>query len=72
VAYEDLRVEIADGVALLTLDRPAERNAFSGAMGASLAAAYRECDGRDDVVAILERRAPRWALAVPRDWPEKG
>jgi len=53
MAYEDLRVEIADGVAVLTLDRPAQRNAFSGPMGASLAAAYRECDGRDDVRALV-------------------
>jgi enoyl-CoA hydratase/carnithine racemase len=51
-------------------------------MAASLAAAYRECDGRDDVraviftgagegvMAFLEHRAPRWTLAVPRDWPD--
>jgi enoyl-CoA hydratase/carnithine racemase len=53
MAYQDLRVEVADGVAVLTLDRPAQRNAFSGAMAASLAAAYRDCDGRDDVRAVV-------------------
>jgi enoyl-CoA hydratase/carnithine racemase len=53
MGYEHLRVEIADGVAVLTLHRPAERNAFSGPMGTSLAAAYRECDGRDDVRAVV-------------------
>ena len=53
MSYQDLRVEIADGVAVLTLDRPAERNAFSGPMGTSLASAYRECDGRDDVRAVV-------------------
>jgi enoyl-CoA hydratase/carnithine racemase len=53
VTYEDLRVAIGDGVAELTLDRPAERNAFSGAMAASLARAYRECDARDDVRAVI-------------------
>lgn len=53
VPYRDLRVEVADGVAVLTLDRPEHRNAFTGAMGASLAAAYRECDGRDDVRAVI-------------------
>ena len=51
--YQDLRVEIADGVAVLTLDRPAERNAFSGPMAVSLARAYRECDARDDVRAVV-------------------
>ena len=53
MTYEDLRVEIADGIAELTLDRPSERNAFSGPMATSLARAYRECDGRDDVRAVI-------------------
>jgi enoyl-CoA hydratase/carnithine racemase len=53
MAYEDLRVAIADGIAELTLDRPSERNAFSGPMAASLARAYRECDARDDVRAVI-------------------
>lgn len=49
----DLRLDIADGVAVVTLDRPAQRNAFSGPMAASLAAAYETCDGRDDVRAVV-------------------
>jgi enoyl-CoA hydratase/carnithine racemase len=53
VGYEDLRLAIADGVAELTLDRPADRNAFSGPMATSLARAYRECDARDDVRAVI-------------------
>jgi enoyl-CoA hydratase/carnithine racemase len=53
MTHEDLRVDLADGIAELTLDRPAHRNAFSGAMAASLAAAYRECDARDDVRAVV-------------------
>jgi len=53
VTYRDLRCEIADGVAVLTLDRPDDRNAFSGPMSTSLAAAYRECDARDDVRAVV-------------------
>jgi enoyl-CoA hydratase/carnithine racemase len=53
MAYEDLRVEIADGIAVLTLDRPDHMNAFSGPMAISLAAAYRECDARDDVRAVI-------------------
>jgi enoyl-CoA hydratase/carnithine racemase len=51
--YQDLRVAIADGVAELTLNRPDQHNAFSGPMGASLARAYRECDERDDVRAVI-------------------
>src|SRR5262249_41731790 len=66
--YIDLRVAIADGIAELTLDRPNERNAFSGAMGASLARAYRECDGRDDVRAVIVTGA-RTAFCVAPDLP---
>jgi hypothetical protein len=43
--YQDLRVAIADGVAEGTLDRPEQRNAFSGPRRASLARAR----GRDGV-----------------------
>ena len=68
MSYQDLRVEIADGVAVLTLDRPAERNAFSGPMGTSLASAYRECDGRDDVRAVVLTGAGS-AFCVGADMP---
>lgn len=51
--YTDLTLDIADGVAVITLDRPAQRNAFSGPMAASLAAAYRACDGDDAVRAVV-------------------
>jgi len=53
MTYRDLRCEIADGVAVVTLDRPTDRNAFSGPMATSLADAYRECDERDDVRAVV-------------------
>ena len=53
VALADLRFELEDGVACLTLDRPAQRNAFSGAMGKSLGAAYRRCDEDDAVRAVV-------------------
>jgi len=56
MTYEDLRVAIADGIAELTLDRPSERNAFSGPMAASLARAYRTPPR-----ALGARRAPRLA-----------
>jgi enoyl-CoA hydratase/carnithine racemase len=48
-----VRVEVADGVAVLTLDRPGQRNAFSGRMGRELGEAYRDCDRRDDVRAVV-------------------
>jgi len=50
---EPLAFSLDDGVATLTLNRPEKRNAFSGAMGAALAAAYRRCDEDDAVRAVV-------------------
>lgn len=49
----DVTVEISDGVAVLTLNRPDRRNAYTGEMGALLSEAYRNCDDDDDVRAIV-------------------
>ena len=46
-----MRVE--EGVAVLTLDRPENRNAFSGAMGLSLGRAYQACDADDEIRAVV-------------------
>jgi len=47
-----------DGVAVLTLNRPEVRNAFSGEMGASLGAYYRQCDADDDVRVVVVTGTP--------------
>lgn len=49
----DLTVAIADGVALLTLNRPERRNAYTAQMGALLNQAYQDCDEDDQVRAIV-------------------
>jgi enoyl-CoA hydratase/carnithine racemase len=49
----DLLFQLEDGVALLTLNRPEQRNAFSSAMGESLGLAYRRCDEDDEVRAVV-------------------
>jgi enoyl-CoA hydratase/carnithine racemase len=46
-------LEVADRVAVVTLHRPEVLNAFSAQMGRELEAAYRECDDRDDVRAVV-------------------
>jgi len=51
--YKDIAFAIDDGVATITLNRPENRNAFSGLMGIELAAAYTECDRNDDVRAVV-------------------
>lgn len=48
-----LQVEVADGVAVLTLNRPERRNAYTAEMGELLSRAYRDCDDDDAVRAIV-------------------
>lgn len=49
-----IRYEAADGVALITIDRPAKRNALTSSMCADLHACWRRVADSDDVrVAIL-------------------
>ena len=49
----DLTVSVADGVALVTLNRPERRNAYTAQMGELLNRAYRDCDNDDGVRAIV-------------------
>ncbi|WP_024794141.1 enoyl-CoA hydratase/isomerase family protein [Tomitella biformata] len=53
-----LRVEVGDGVALITLDRPERRNAFTKEMGRALGEAYRNLDADDAVRAIVLTGTP--------------
>jgi len=46
-------LEVADGVAVLTLNRPAARNALSPELIAQLQQTCAECDVRDDVSAMV-------------------
>ncbi|MBM3658436.1 MAG: crotonase [Actinobacteria bacterium] len=52
-------LDIGDGVAVVTLHRPEVLNAFSTRMGLELEDAYRECDARDDVRAVVITGAGR-------------
>src|SRR6201997_5298066 len=63
----DVAVDISDGVAVLTLDRPEHLNAYTADMGRQLSEAYRECDGADDVRAIVLTGAGR-AFCVGADF----
>jgi enoyl-CoA hydratase/carnithine racemase len=52
VEYHDVRFELHDGVAIITLNRPEQRNTFSGRMGEELSHAYASCD-TDDAVRVV-------------------
>jgi enoyl-CoA hydratase/carnithine racemase len=49
----DVTIDIDEGVAVLTLNRPEHLNAYTAEMGGLLSRAYRDCDGDDDVRAIV-------------------
>ncbi len=59
MAYQDIRFEVTDGVATITLNRPDRLNAFSGSMGRELGAAYRACDADDAIRAVVLTGAGR-------------
>lgn len=52
MSYEDIRFEVDAGVAVATLNRPEQMNAFSGRMGEELGDVYRRCDA-DDAIRVL-------------------
>ena len=51
--YEDIRFEVKEGVAVLTLHRPDHLNAFSGKMGQEWGEAHRICDEDDSIRAVV-------------------
>lgn len=59
MGYRDIRFEVNDGVAVITLNRPEQRNAFTGTMGRDLGRAYTECDADDAVRVVVVTGAGR-------------
>jgi enoyl-CoA hydratase/carnithine racemase len=57
--YQDIRFEMRDGIAVITLHRPEQLNAFSGRMGEELGDAWRRCDEEDAVRAVVLTGAGR-------------
>ena len=51
--YEQIRYEVAEGIATITLHRPDQLNAFTGRMMWELLSAFDEIDGDDDVRAVI-------------------
>jgi enoyl-CoA hydratase len=62
---EVILVDVAEGVAVVTLNRPESRNALNPALTAALPAAIESCDARDDVdVIILTGADPAFCAGV--------
>jgi len=59
MAYSALLVEITNGVATITLNRPEKLNAYNAAMGAELSLAFATLDGDDQVRVIVVTGAGR-------------
>jgi len=57
--YEQIRFEVAEQVATLTLYRPERRNAWTRRMGGEIRDALRQADERDDVRAVVVTGAGR-------------
>jgi enoyl-CoA hydratase/carnithine racemase len=51
--HSEIRYEVADGVATITLHRPDRLNAFTATMARELVAAFDAADADDDVRAVL-------------------
>jgi enoyl-CoA hydratase/carnithine racemase len=54
---DEIVTSVADGIASITMNRPAQRNAMNGAMLTGLRAAIDELDGRKDVRVVVVRGA---------------
>src|SRR3984885_16012334 len=57
--FEQIKVEVADNVLTITLDRPDRLNAWTAQMGHELRAAFDQADADDDVRAIIVTGAGR-------------
>ncbi|MCC7363925.1 MAG: crotonase/enoyl-CoA hydratase family protein [Dehalococcoidia bacterium] len=53
MAYEQIKYEVADGVATLTMSRPDKLNAFTNVMREEMCAAFDEADADDSVRAVI-------------------
>jgi enoyl-CoA hydratase/carnithine racemase len=57
--YQEIRLEIEHGVAVLTLHRPDKLNAFTGRMMHEMIAAFDETDANDEVRCVIVTGAGR-------------
>ena len=68
--FEQIKLEIADGVAVLTLNRPEKMNAFTGKMMYEIIEAFDITDADDDVRAVIMTGAGDRAFCAGADLSE--
>ena len=57
--FETIKLELEDGIAILTLNRPDKLNAFNTQMMKDMIAAFDETDANDDVKVVIVTGAGR-------------
>jgi 1,4-dihydroxy-2-naphthoyl-CoA synthase len=69
---EDLRAEIGGGVAVITMNRPDPRNAFSPAMVSALGAVLAQVETDETVgCVVLTGAGGAFSAATSRTWPPR-
>jgi enoyl-CoA hydratase/carnithine racemase len=68
--FETIRLEIEDGIATLTLNRPEKMNAFTGKMMAEMIAAFDITDADDEVGAVIVTGSGERAFCAGADLSE--
>jgi enoyl-CoA hydratase/carnithine racemase len=71
MAYEQIQVDLKDGVATITLNRPEKLNAYTAQMGTELHHAFGELDANDDARVIVVTGAGR-AFCAGADLSARG
>jgi enoyl-CoA hydratase/carnithine racemase len=71
MAYEQIQVDLKEGVATLTLNRPEKLNAYTAQMGTEIHRAFAELDANDDARVIVVTGAGR-AFCAGADLSARG
>ncbi|GAB5457416.1 MAG: crotonase/enoyl-CoA hydratase family protein [Henriciella sp.] len=66
-AFQTIRLDIAEGIAVITLNRPDKMNAYTGEMFADLVKAFDITDADDDVRAVIVTGAGERAFCAGAD-----
>ncbi len=71
MAYEQIQVDLKEGVATITLNRPEKLNAYTAQMGTEIHQAFAELDANDDARVIVVTGAGR-AFCAGADLSARG